>query len=73
MTKESPELRHGYSAARKRFCQCDHTNHAIPANSSNPITASNWWKYLPRLRQFSPSFMPKYASAKHHGHDPRNV
>ena len=34
---------------------------------------SNWWKYLPRLRQFSPSFIPKYASAKHHGHDPRKV
>ena len=37
------------------------------------MTASNWWKYLPSSRQFSPSFIPSQAKPKHQGHDPRKV
>jgi hypothetical protein len=62
-----------YSVALSLFCQCDHANQMIPTARTAPITASNWWKYLPRPRQFSPSFMPSQARAKHHGHDPRKV
>src|ERR1700686_1579207 len=54
-----------------RFCQCDQANQIIPATSATPMTASNWWKYFPRPRQFSPSFMPSHASAKHQGQEPR--
>lgn len=69
--KRPPFLSH--SAAPNRFCQCDHANQRIPAASATPMIASNWWKYFPRLRQFSPSFIPKQANAKHHGQEPRNV
>lgn len=55
------------------LCQCVQTNHTSPPTSTARITASNLWRYLPSSRQFCPSFMPNHASAKHHGHDPRNV
>lgn len=48
-----------HSAARILPCQCDQTNQATPITSATPITASNWWKYFPRLRQFWPSFIPR--------------
>lgn len=62
----------GY-AVRMRFCQCVQMNHANPPTSATNITASNLCRYFPSDRQLSPSFIPNQASAKHHGHDPRNV
>ena len=62
-----------YSVAPIRFCQCYQANQMIPAASKAPMTASNWWKYFPSSRQFSPSFIPNHANPKHQGHDPRKV
>src|SRR5262249_11468970 len=61
------------SCALMRFCQWLQMNQITAATIITPMTASNLWKYLPSLRQFSPSFMPSQARPRHHGHDPRNV